>query len=223
MHALRRSAGIFSVRVWECCSVCRAGPLRLSLMWKACGRSANMADVRQKISSDCRVLLARFNAAPIYFLRSFKCLWKCGLAAISGGKSAGEWSEWGWRSPGWRLKFSVVSSNNICSFLVCSGTTAAALMPLWIPQLLSQQPNSSSTSLLSMENLNKHKRLEIAPQMADWVMVSHHRDESAKCRPWADYSPTQCHTNVTTRREFQPECRSIWKSSWGIIVQWKAQ
>ena len=132
----------FLVRVWECCSVCRAGPLCLSLMWKACGQSANMADVRQKLSSDCRVLQAGFNAAAIYFLRSCKCLWNCGLTAISGGKSAGEWAEWGWRSPGWRLKCSVVSSNNICSFSVCSGTTAAALMPLWIPQLLSQQPNS---------------------------------------------------------------------------------
>ena len=80
-----------------------------------------------------------------------------------------------------------------------------------------------STSLLSIENLNKHKRLEIAPQMADWVMVSQYRDESAKSRPWADYSPTQCHTNVTTRREFKPESTSIWKSSWSIIVQWKAQ
>lgn len=99
MHVLRDQGNeqeecghFFSVCVcgWECFSVCRAGPLCLSLMCKACGQSANMAIMRQKLSSDCRLLLARANAAVIYFLESLKCLWKCGSVAISRGNRAEE-------------------------------------------------------------------------------------------------------------------------------------
>lgn len=102
-------------------SACRAGPLCLPLMCKACGQPANMAIMRQEP-------LARPHAAAIYFPRSFKCLWKCGSVAISWGNRAEEHSS---ESPGRGLKFfSVVSSNSICSFFVCNGTTAATPMPL---------------------------------------------------------------------------------------------
>lgn len=68
----KKSAGTFSLcecvcayaRVWEL--QCMPGWPALCVMCKACGLSANMAIMKQKLSYDCWVLSARVNAAVIF-------------------------------------------------------------------------------------------------------------------------------------------------------------